>query len=121
MLRPSITTCWLTLLLTLATGLSFFMAATTHVQGDMLSRSTLAIEVADLQQQLEKGLRARRPEEFKFVKLVVTMVGNNTLPLPLVKGTFLWAKKKALTTPYPFPYFERALRVRAAKQGITIP
>ena len=121
MLRPSITFCWLTLLLTLATGLSFYAAATTLGQGDMSSPSPVAIDVLDLQQQLEKGLRVKRPEDLKFVKLVVTMVGNNTLPLPLVKSAFLWARKKALTTPYPFPYFERALRVLAAKQGITIP
>jgi hypothetical protein len=86
-----------------------------------MSPSPVAKEVADLKQQLEKGLRARRPEEFKFVDLIVKMVGKDTLPLSLVKSTFLWAKKKGLTTPYPFPYFERALRVRAAKQGIKIP
>jgi len=121
MLRTSISTCWLALLLTLAAGLSFLTVATTLGQGDTISRSPVAVEVIDLKQQLEKGLRARRPEEFKFVDLVVKMVGNDSLPLPLVKSTFLWARKKALTTRYPFPYFERALRVRAAKQGIKIP
>jgi len=121
MFRHSILTCWPTLLLTLAASLSFFAAATTLGQADTLARSPVAVEVADLKQQLEKGLRARRPEEFQFVDLIVKMVGNDTLPLALVKSTFLWARKKGLTTRYPFPYFERALRVRAAKQGIKIP
>ena len=90
-------------------------------EAETISPSPVAVEVGDLKQQLEKGLRARRPEEFKFVELVVKMVANDTLPLPMVKGTFLWARKKAMTTRYPFPYFERALRVRAAKKGIKIP
>ena len=120
-IRYKTLTCWLTLLLPLAAGLSFFAVATTVGQGDTLARAPVAAEVADLKQQLEKGLRARRPEEFQFVDLVVKMVGNDTLPLALVRSTFLWAKKKAITTRYPFPYFERALRVRAAKQGIKIP
>ncbi len=82
---------------------------------------TVAAEVGDLKNVLEKGLRARRPQEFEFVDVVVTMVGNDTLPLDLVRSTFLWARKKAKTTPYPFPYFERGLRVRAARMGIKIP
>ena len=71
MFRPSTLTCWLTLLVPLAASLSFFAAATTVGQGDTLARSPVAAEVADLKQQLEKGLRARRPEEFQFVDLVV--------------------------------------------------
>ena len=121
MLRTSFPTYWLTLLLMLAAGFSHLTAATTLGEAETFSWSPMAVEVTDLKLQLEKGLRARRPEEFKFVKLVVTMVENDSLPLPLVKSTFLWARKKAITTRYPFPYFERALRVRAAKQGIKIP
>ena len=117
----------LTLLLPLTAVLSFgsatavCSATTTLEQGNASLRPSVAAEVGDLKQQLEKGLRARRPAELQFVELVVTMVGNDTLPLDLVKSTFLWARKKAKSTRYPFPYFERALRVRAAKQGITIP
>lgn len=86
-----------------------------------VTSSEAAFELTDLKQQLEKGLRARRDSEFEFIALIVTMVDNNQLPLDLVKSTFLWARKKALKTRYPFPYFERGLRVRAAKQGIDIP
>lgn len=121
MFRPSIRSFWLTLVLTLAAGVPFFSPATTRGQADRLAQSPTAIKVPDLKQQLEKGLRARRPVEFQFVALVVNMVENDTLPLALVKSTFLWARKKALTTQYPFPYFERALRERAAKEGINIP
>ena len=76
-----------------------------------------AIEVADLQDQLENGLRARLPSEFAFIRRVVEMVRADQLPLDLVVGTFQWARRKK---PYPFPYFERALRTLAARRGIPI-
>ena len=121
MLRSTIRTCWLSLWVPLAVCCSFFPVTTAVGQRPELAQSPVAVEVANLKQQLEKGLKARRPKEFEFVDQVVTMVGNDTLPLELVKSTFLWARKKAITTRYPFPYFERGLRIRAAKRGIDIP
>jgi len=122
------TGCWLTWTLMLAASLTCccapVLAATAGEQVAGLqspSQSPAAADVADLKQQLEKGLKARRPQEFAFVALVVDMVDEDKLPLSLVKSTFLWARKKAASTRYPFPYFERALRVRAAKQGYDIP
>jgi hypothetical protein len=73
-----------------------------------------------LKDQLEKGLKARLPQEFAFIARVVDMVDKQQLPLELVQGTFLWAREKGKRTRYPFPYFERGLRERAAKLGITI-
>jgi len=71
----------------------------------------------DLRIQLEKGLKARLPREFDFIDHVVGMVDNNQLPRDLVQSTFLWARPKK---PYPFPYFENGLRLRAAKRGISL-
>lgn len=71
----------------------------------------------DLKDTLEKGLKARRPVEFNFIALVVNKVNDGTLPVSLVNSTFLWARKHR---PYPFPYFERGLRERAKKAGISI-
>ncbi len=73
--------------------------------------------VPDLKNQLEKGLKARLPREFEFIELVVGKVEANQLPLDLVTSTFLWARPKR---PYPFPYFERGLRLRAAQRGIEL-
>ena len=81
---------------------------------------TIEANVADLQDQLESGLRCRRPEEFAFVKKVVTMVGNDQLPLELVISTFQWTRKNPRAREYPFFYFQRALRERAKKLGITV-
>jgi len=70
-----------------------------------------------LKDQLEKGLQARRPQEFAFIAHVVSRVEEGSLPRSLVDSTFLWARSKR---PYPFPYFERGLKVRAKKAGINI-
>ncbi len=76
-----------------------------------------AAEVANLKEQLEGGLRTRRPVEFAFVARVVTLVEADKLPLSLVKSTFQWSRRKK---PFPFPFFERAMRSRAARLGVTI-
>ncbi len=81
------------------------------------SGGSIAIEVADLQDQLESGLRARLPAEFAFIRRVVNLVETDRLPLDLVVSTFQWARRHKR---YPFPYFERALRTRAARLGIAI-
>ena len=77
-----------------------------------------AITVANLEQTLKNGLKARRPIEFDFIKLVVDMVKDEQISLELVQSTFLWARRKQ---PVPYPYFERGLRERASKQGIALP
>ena len=74
-------------------------------------------EVAGLKDQLDAGLKARLPEEFAFIDKVCTMVDRGQLPFDMVKSTFMWARKKR---PYPFPYFERGLRLRAAQRGIKL-
>ena len=77
----------------------------------------VGVQVANLKQQLEAGLRIQRPQDFAFIDRVVVMVKNKQLPMDMVKSTFVWARKKE---PYPFVYFERGLRTRAAKRGIGI-
>ena len=70
-----------------------------------------------LRERLEKGLKARRPSEFAFIATVAERVEGGTLPRSLVDTTFFWARNKR---PYPFPYFEQALKQRAKKLGLTI-
>ena len=72
----------------------------------------------DLKAMLETGLRPQLPQEFAFVAYVVARVQQGTLPQSLVESTFLWARDQK--QPYPFPYFERGLKVRARKLGITL-
>ena len=76
------------------------------------------VTVAELKDQLEKGLRARRPVEFAFIGRIVDLVEQRKLELKLVMGTFQWARKR--DPFFPFPYFERAIRLRAARVGVDI-
>ena len=77
----------------------------------------IAADVADLQEQLESELQARRPVEFAFIDRVCDLVETDVLPVDLVNTTFLWARPKR---PRPYVYFERAMRIRAAKRGVQL-
>ena len=89
--------------------------AAAEVQTALEPGGSIAAEIAGLKDQLEKGLKARRPVEFEFIEKVVEMVETEKLPLDLVRSTFQWARYKK---PYPYPYFERGLKIRAEKLGI---
>ena len=73
--------------------------------------------VADLEQTLKSGLKARRPVEFAFIEQVVERVKAKQIPISLVQTTFSWARRHQ---PYPYPYFERGMRERAQKLGVTL-
>lgn len=75
-------------------------------------------KVASLKDQLEKGLKARRPEEFAYIGYIHSLVEAGDLPVQLVLETFHWSRRQ--DPHFPFPYFQRAIRIRAARVGITI-
>ena len=77
----------------------------------------LGARAVNLQETLEKGLKARRPNEFAFLKRVSVLVEQQRLPRALVQSTFDWARHKR---PFPYPYFERALKLRAARLGLSV-
>lgn len=81
---------------------------------------TPGAQIASLRDQLEKGLKARLPQEFQFIDRVLYLVEHDKLPVELVRSTFQWARENAKNKRYPFPYFERALRLRAKERGIEI-
>jgi hypothetical protein len=80
--------------------------------------SCQAEDVAQLSDMLKNGLRVQRPKDLAFIKRVVELVDQGRLPVPLVKSTFSWARSKPVR--YPFPYFVKALRIRAGKLGIRL-
>ena len=68
------------------------------------------------------------PDERRYVVLwrhlpfpdnVVTLVQLKVLPQQLVETTFLWARRQHARIP--FPYFRRALQIRAARLGLFVP
>lgn len=81
-------------------------------------RFPVAQILPSLQQELESGLEARRPEEFAFIARVVALVNGGQLRFFLVKLTFKWARTEH--PEYPFPYFENALKKLAADEGVII-
>jgi hypothetical protein len=75
-------------------------------------------EVISLEDQLKTGLKARRPEETEFIDEVARLVKAGKLPRKLVDSTFMWAVRRR--TNYPFPAFERALRLQADQLGVDL-
>lgn len=113
----------LRLLLAIALGAVTFVASSGDdclaQTGTNFSNSSGAGQVADLKDQLEKGLKCRRPQEFAFVAAVVLKVEQGDLSRELVVGTFGYARKRAnkVGTKYAFPYFQRGLEERAKLAG----
>ena len=60
------------------------------------------------------GLKARRPQEFAFIALVVFRVDHGQLDVGLVNQAFDWARKKRR---YNVQYFERALYHLVQRDG----
>jgi hypothetical protein len=75
-------------------------------------------QVISLEDQLKTGLKARRPEETEFIEEVARLVNAGKLPRKLVDSTFMWALRRR--TNYPFPAFERALRLQADQLGVDL-
>ncbi|MFN5757669.1 MAG: hypothetical protein ACK52C_11840 [Planctomycetia bacterium] len=75
-------------------------------------------KIAGLEDRLKTGLRARRPEEHRFIERVVLLVREGSLPGTLVDSTYLWAIERQ--KKYPYPLFERALRIQADRLGVDL-
>lgn len=82
--------------------------------------SPAGASVAGLKDTLEKGLRARLPQDFTFINKVVIMVKNDQLPKSMVLGTYHWVRKNRSHKKYLVAYFAQVLRSRAAQLGIQI-
>ena len=76
------------------------------------------VQIAELQDQLEGGLKARLPGEFLFIGKVVNSVEQRQLSTGEVKSVFQWARRK--NKRVPFPHFERAMRIIAAERGVSL-
>jgi hypothetical protein len=98
-------------------GLASIPSVTAGIASNHHGMNSAGLDISELKEQLTFGLRARTRHDFQFVDLVVAKVRARELPLEMVESTFLWARRKQ---PYPFPYFERALRIRAAEADIDL-
>jgi hypothetical protein len=73
---------------------------------------------AGLEDRLKAGLRVQVPAEEDFVEKVVLLVRTGKLPGKLVDSTYIWAIERR--KEYPFPAFEKALRLQAEKLGVRL-
>lgn len=85
------------------------------VRGDDLPP---AGRTAGLEDRLKAGLRAQFPAEEDFIEKVVILVRIGKLPGKLVDSTYIWAIERR--KEYPFPAFEKALRLQAEKLGVRL-
>ena len=75
-----------------------------------------------LKTRLETGLKARRPQEFAFIALVVDLVELGVLPRRIVDISFIWARSRANErgVDYPMPYFQFAVTTLARRAKIRL-
>lgn len=90
-------------------------AASLPTRGDDLPP---AGRTAGLEDRLKAGLRVQLPAEEDFVEKVVLLVRTGKLPGKLVDSTYIWAIERR--KEYPFPAFEKALRLQAEKLGVRL-
>jgi len=72
----------------------------------------------NLKTQLEKGLKARRPVEFEYIRQIVDLVEEGELPYHLVITTFGWAQMKPNRQ---LQWFQLALAARTRNLDIDMP
>ncbi|HVX59970.1 MAG TPA: hypothetical protein VHC19_05210 [Pirellulales bacterium] len=87
-------------------------AAAQDVQSLIVTDGTTRVS---LKVQLEKGLRAMRPQDYAFLNVVLLQVEEGKLPRDLVEMSFLWARRQRA---YRVQYFENVLRALAAREGV---
>jgi hypothetical protein len=74
--------------------------------------------VATLRETLANGLKCRRDAEFEFIDVVVARVEEGKFSRDMVVTIFDWARRK--NSQFPFPYFERAMRIIAQRQRVDL-
>jgi hypothetical protein len=72
-----------------------------------------------LQDQLNARLKATTDERKGFIRFVVQQVELEKLDIKLVVAIERYAMRR--NPQFPFPFFERAIRIEAAKRGVTLP
>lgn len=98
-----------------------FAAATDTCQGQMIAPPAASdgTRVATLQEVLVTNLRATRSEQREFLRRVDRAVSERRIDASLVIAVMRHSQRR--NPPYPFPYFERAVRYEASKRGLNLP
>ena len=97
--------------------LAVSLTALTKAQVSTRNPTSPYVQVT-LRQQLQKGLKCRRPSDFAFVDHVVDLVDQGKLPLDLVNICFDWSRQRS--NHIPIVYFERSLTQLAKQKGFSL-
>jgi len=106
-----------TLLLTLCCGILTMWGPAARAQVSTRNPTSPYVQVT-LRQQLQKGLKCRRPSDFAFVNHVVDLVDEGKLPIDLVNICFDWSRQRS--NHIPIVYFERSLTQLARQKGFSL-
>ncbi|WP_442510732.1 hypothetical protein SH528x_002374 [Novipirellula sp. SH528] len=74
---------------------------------------------ATLEEQLTNRLRATSEDQRAYIRFVVLKVKEGKLDLRLVVAVERYALRRR--PDFPFPFFERAMKVQAAKYNVVMP
>jgi hypothetical protein len=73
---------------------------------------------ASLADQLTTGLKVKAPTEVAFCEKVAELVQRGNLPEKYVDSAYTYAINRG--RKYPFPAFERIIRLQASKLGVSL-
>lgn len=80
--------------------------------------TAMAVEVSGLAEQLKTGLKVKAPGDVAFCEQVAELVQRGKLPEKYVDSAFTYAINRG--RKYPFPAFERIIRLQASKLGVSL-
>lgn len=111
-------------LVLLASGLLAFLCAlgaTSTVQGQVPGGRTSAggTQQPSLEEYLVSTLRATLPEQQAFIRRVVVEVEAGRIEEGFALAICRYAQRR--NPSFPFPFYERAMRIEAQKRGINLP
>ncbi len=109
---------WLSLAAALLLSLQAIHWSTAQITESRTLSASLD-RTARLEEQLVNRLRAFDQEKRSYVQMVVKRVREQELDTKLVIAVEQYAIRR--NAEFPFPYFERALRYQAGKQGVELP
>jgi len=98
----------------------FFVTQTALAQLTTPRKLSASVDpYASLQEQLVNRLRAFDEDKRRYVEMVVKKVREGKLDTRLIQAVHIYAIRR--NPLFPFPFFERALRVEAGKRGVALP
>ena len=99
---------------------TLMMAANAQAQITQPRRlSSSLTKTPTLEELLINELRATREDQQEFIRFLVEKVDDDDLERRLVLAVERYSIRR--NRFYPFPYFERAMRVEAAKRRVILP